>query len=102
MPGSKPKQAGKNDDLIAAALDIQDSIRAAYRNHEKHKPLIEFNFQQQRVYAYPYLDYKAGLSPRSQAMLTQQYEQAEQKNQIVVFVKDEATRRLTSFLLDCG
>lgn len=94
------KDKNKNDDLVAAALEIEDSIRAAYRIHEKHKPVMEFHVQEQRVYSYPYLDYKATLSPRSQAMLTEQYEQAQSANAIVVFVRDEKTRRLASFSLD--
>jgi hypothetical protein len=99
MPRRRKKKKDKNDDLVAAALDIQDSIRAAYRIHENHKPFMEFHVQEQRVYAYPYLDYKATLSPRSQAMLTEQYEQAKAEDKIVVFIKDEQTRRLASFSL---
>ena len=98
MPRRKKKD--KNNDLVAAAPENKDSIRAVYRIHETHRPVMEFHVQEQRVYSYPYLDYKATLSPRSQAMLTEQYEQAQSANAIVVFVKDEETRRLASFSLD--
>ena len=77
---------------MAAALDCSDSIRAAYRAHAQHKPLIEFNLQEQRLYAYSHLEYKATLSERSQTMLTEQYEKAQLQNQIVVFIKDEDSR----------
>jgi hypothetical protein len=33
-------------------------------------------------------------------MLTEQYEQAQAEKKIVVFVRDEVTRRLASFSLD--
>jgi hypothetical protein len=59
-----------------------------------------FHVQEQRIYAYPYVDYKATLSQRSQAMLEQQYAEAQAANRIVVFVRDEATKRLASFSLD--
>lgn len=92
---------GKNDDLVQAALEIQESIRRAYRLHEEHRPVMLFHIQEDRVYAYPYVEYKATLSDRSQAMLERQYEEAKQDNRIVVFVRDEA-RRLASFSLDCN
>jgi hypothetical protein len=91
---------GKNDDLVNAALEIQEDIRWAYRLHEEHRPVMLLHVQQGRIYAYPYLEYKATLSERSQAMLEKQYEEAQQENMIVVFVRDEATRRLTSFSID--
>ncbi len=98
---ARRKEKGKNDDLVAAALDCSDSIRAAYKAHAQHKPLIEFNIQEQRLYACSYLEYRATLSERSQTMLTEQYEKAQLQNQIIVFVKDEKSRRLTSFSIDC-
>ena len=45
-------------------------------------------------------DYKATLSERSQVMLEGDYDKARQKNKIVLFVRDEATQRMVSFLLD--
>ena len=91
---------GKNDDLVEAALEIQEDIRRAYRLHEEHRPVMLFHIQEDRVYAYPYLDYRGTLSERSQAMLEKQYEEAQKENKIVLFVRDEATRRLASFSLD--
>ena len=67
---------GKNDDLVQAALEIQESIRRAYRRHEEHRPVMLFHIQEDRIYAYPYVEYKATLSDRSQAMLERQYEEA--------------------------
>ncbi|MCY2993401.1 MAG: hypothetical protein NTY19_36820 [Planctomycetota bacterium] len=59
-----------------------------------------FHIQERRIYAYPYQEYKEDLSQRSQAMLEKEYEEALAANKIVVFVRDEATRRLVSFSLD--
>jgi len=49
---------------------------------------------------YPYEDFKKELSERSQASLTEQYEKAVRENKIVVFVRDNVQRRLTSFSMD--
>ena len=89
-----------NEDLVQAALDMQEGIREGYRAHEDKRPVMVFDLQEHRVYAYPYADYKATLSRKSQNMLTHQYQEAQQENKIVLFVRDEATQRLVSFLLD--
>jgi hypothetical protein len=89
-----------NDDLRDAALERQDDIRRAYRLHEADCPVMLFDIQEQRIYAYPYHDYKETLSQRSQAMLEEQYDEAQAGGKIVVFVTDEAAQRLMSFSLD--
>ena len=53
----------KNDDLVDAAMELQDDIRQAYRLHEEHRPVMLFDVQEQRLYAYPYEEYKASLDP---------------------------------------
>lgn len=90
----------KNDDLLDAAMELQDDIRRAYQLHEEHRPVMLFDIQEQRLYAYPYQDYKTSLSQRSQESLEKQYEEAQAENKIVVFVRDNVTRRLMSFSLD--
>lgn len=54
----------------------------------------------QKIYAYPYKQFKAELSEGSQVMLAADYEKAIAKNQVVVFVRDNETRRLVSLLFD--
>ena len=48
----------------------------------------------------PYEDFKADLSPRNQASLTEQYEEAIASNRIVVFVRDNDQRKLVSYTID--
>ena len=81
------------------AMELQESIRGAYRLHEEHRPVMLFNVEEQRLYANPYQGYKETLSERSQAMLERQYQEAQQR-QIVVFVRDNETRRLISLSID--
>jgi hypothetical protein len=99
-PSQKKRAPAANDDLVDMALEIQEAIRGAYRLHEKHRPVMLFDVQEQRLYANPYQGYKESLNERSQAMLEQQYEEAQQRDQIVVFVRDEATRRMISISID--
>ncbi len=89
-----------SDDLLAAAYHFRDEIRCAYRLWEAKMPIVLFHLQEQKIYVYPYAEYKGTLSPRSQAMLTHQYEEALRENKIVVFVQDDERRRLKSFSID--
>lgn len=59
-----------------------------------------FDIQEQRVYAYPYKEFLATLSERSQGMLKEQYEEAQVDGKIVVFVRDNVKQKLRSFSFD--
>ncbi len=107
---ARPQDSGVNagrietpgsDDLLAAAFQFKDEIRCAYSLWEAKKPIVLFHLQEQRIYVYPYAEYKRTLSPRFQAMLTCQYEEALREYKIVVFVQDDERKRLKSFSIDC-
>jgi hypothetical protein len=61
------------------------------------KPIMLYDVQERRIYAYPYAEFKAELNPRSQRILSEQYQQAIEKGQIVVFVRDDQRRKLVSY-----
>jgi hypothetical protein len=88
------------DYLWDALCEHQETIRAAYGRYEDDKPIVLFDIQEQRIYIYPYRDFKNDLSPRNQSSLTHQYEHAVMANQIVVFVRDNDQRRLVSYSID--
>ncbi len=67
-----------------------------YKKIEDKKPIMLIDIQEQKLYAYPYLDYKSSLSERSQAMLEKEYEAALLNNQVVVFVQDNENKQLLS------
>ncbi len=64
------------------------------------RPVMLYDVQEGKIYAYPYQGFKAELSPRSQASLADQYQQALARNQMVVFVRDNEKRKLVSYSLD--
>ncbi len=55
--------------------------------------------QEEKIYAYPYMEFLKTLSPRSQESLKDQYAEAITEDSIVVFVKDNEKRRLISYSL---
>jgi hypothetical protein len=88
------------DELWAAVEEYHDVILTAYADFEEKKPIILVDIQERRIYAYPYKEFKEDMSPRSQASLTEQYEEAIASNRIVVFVRDNDQRRLVSYTID--
>ena len=71
-----------------------------YGRFEAKRPVMLLELPSQRIYAYPYREFKADLSARSQAMLEEQYERAVAEDKIVVFVRDNETQRFVSISFD--
>ncbi len=90
----------RNDDLVEAAENYLPHILMFYKRFEEKRPVMLLDLQSQKIYAYPYKEFKAELSERSQVMLAADYEKAIAKNKIVVFVRDNETQRLVSMLFD--
>jgi hypothetical protein len=88
------------DYLLDAAREHLPAIRGMYDRFAAKRPVMVFDIQEQRVYAYPYNEFLKELSARSQRSLQEQYERAIHENSIVVFVRDNEQRRLVSFAVE--
>jgi hypothetical protein len=101
--GSEPTESQKpdredrhNDDLVEIAEHFLPHILMFYKRFEDKRPVMVLDLPSQKIYAYPYKEFKDDLNDRSQAMLKDQYERAIAENKIVVFVRDNETRRFVS------
>lgn len=90
----------RKDTLFDAACERADDILRLYRQFAEKKPVMLLELPSQRIYAYPYLDFKNTLSERSQKMLEKEYTEAVAHHQIVVFVKDNDREKMISFSVD--
>jgi hypothetical protein len=86
--------------LLDAARERAGDILMLYKQFEEKKPVMVLELPAQKIYAYPYLEFKNTLSARSQRMLEREYEAARANRQLVVFVRDEIGRRMISFSVD--
>ena len=77
-----------------------DNILGVYKRFEDKKPVILLDIQEQKIYAYPYKDFKSELSKRSQIQLEEQYEAAILNKEMVVFVRDNEKRDLVSYSVE--
>jgi hypothetical protein len=85
-----------HDNYVALVQESWDTVVRAYVDFQEKKPVILLDIQAAKVYAYPYRDFLADLSPQSQKLLKQQYKEAVEKGEIVVFVRDNEKRKLVS------
>ena len=77
-----------------------DNILGLYKRFGDKKPVMLLDIQEQKIYAYPYNDFRSNLSKRSQIQLEEQYEAAISNNKMVVFVRDNGKRDLVSYSLE--
>lgn len=89
--------------MSASYLDIiqehWESILSLYLQFEDKNPVMLFDLKERQIHAYPYEGFKAQLSRKSQRELAEQYQRAQEKNYMVIFVRDEAQKQMTSFSL---
>jgi len=76
-------------------------VLSLYRQYADKRPVMLFDIQEQRIYAYPYREFAADLSEKSQRSLALQYQAAGQNGQMVVFVRDNVDRRFVSYTVAC-
>ena len=98
---TKKKQTEPIDSTIDPYLEVLREqwphILKLYEMFEDKRPVMLFDIQEQRVYAFPYLSFKAGLSERSQAMLAKQRRSALASGAMVVFIRDNVNEKLVSY-----
>ena len=77
-----------------------DNILGLYKRFEDKKPVMLLDIQEQKIYAYPYNDFRSELSKKSQIQLEEQYETAILNNEMVVFVRDNKKKDIVSYSLE--
>jgi hypothetical protein len=91
------KASNGNNYLLEAACERASDILMLHEKFQEQKPVMLLELPSQRIYAYPYLEFKNTLSDKSQKKLEQEYLEAQQNKQFVVFVRDEVGQKMISF-----
>jgi len=86
-----------SDPYFDAIHEQWPHIRGLYMTYGKKKPIILYDIQEQKIYAYPYKEFKAEMSKESQASLEHDYKSASRLGGMVVFVRDNIERKLVSY-----
>jgi len=88
-----------SDPYFEAAQEQWPNIRALYMTYMNKKPIILYDIQEKKIYAYPYKEFKVELSKSSQASLERDYKSACALGSVVVFVRDNIKRKLVSYIM---
>lgn len=91
------KPSVPSDPYWEIVQSLMQDILYCYEQYQEKKPVLLFDMQENRIYVYPYLEFKNDLSERSQRSLQEQYEQAITDEKIVVFVRDNDAKKLVSY-----
>src|SRR4030095_2118183 len=65
-----------SDPYLETIQEQWTNILKLYEAFKKHNPIMLYDIQEHKVYAYPYKEFRIELSVRSQASLKAQYESA--------------------------
>jgi hypothetical protein len=87
----------EKDEYINLINENWGHIFRFYKIFEDKNPIMLFDIQELRIYAYPYAEYRKELSKRSQDLLKTQYAEALANDQIVVFIRDNERKKLRSY-----
>jgi len=88
-----------NDPYLTVVAKHWRHIVTLYLTFQDKRPVMLIDLQDAKIFAYPYDQFKAGLSKRSQALLKLQYAEARSEDKIVVFVRDSEEKKLVSYCL---
>jgi hypothetical protein len=89
-----------SDPYFMAIQEQWPNIRGLYMTYKSKKPIILYDIHEAKIYAYPYKEFKAELSRKSQASLERDYKSASTLGSMVVFVRDNVERKLVSYVMN--
>ena len=100
QPGGDKTGGHMSDPYLDAIQEQWPKIRGLYSVYESKRPIILYDLQEQKIYAYPYKEFRAELSKKSQDSLKRDYEFASAHGSMIVFVRDNIQRKLVSYLMN--
>ena len=89
-----------SDQYYSAIQEQWSNIRGLYMACGSKKPIMLYDIQEKKIYAYPYKEFKAELSEKSQASLEIDYRSTSVRGGMIVFVRDDIERKLVSYVMN--
>ena len=88
-----------SDQYYSAIQEQWSNIRRLYMTYGSKRPIMLYDIDEKKIYAYPYTEFKAELSERSQVSLEMDYKSTSVRGDIIVFVRDNIERKLVSYVM---
>lgn len=87
-----------SDPYLQKIDEYWHEITSMYLTFEKKRPIIEFDPNRIRIFAYPAKEYINCLSDRSRSHAEKLYREASSNGAIMLFVRDEQEQILRSYI----
>ena len=97
LAGYTAPRMAENEPYEKVVNEHWDAILQVFQQFEDKNPILLFDVQEQRIYAYQHRAFAADLSAKDQAALERQHKKVAAGKSIVVFVRDNARQKLVSF-----
>jgi hypothetical protein len=82
---------------LALVHEHWDTLVHVFRTFESKRPILLYDVQEKRLYAYPYQGFVEDMSAKERPVIAQSYERVLAGETILVFVRDNEKRKLVSF-----
>ncbi len=101
MPAKRSKRQPESppDPYWRVVQEQYYNVLALYKQFARERPVMLFDIQEQRGYAYPYREFAATLSERTQAFLAKEYPAACRDGKMILFIRDNTRRKFVSYTL---
>jgi hypothetical protein len=91
-----------SDQYYSAIQEQWSNIRGLYMAYGSKKPIMLYDIHDKKIYAYPYKEFIAELSEKSEASLDIydiDYKSTSVSGGMIVFVRDNIERKLVSYVM---
>jgi len=89
-----------NDPYLDLIETQRNSIIKIYNAVQEKKPIMEYDIDEKQIYAYPAFQYIRGLSPEIQNEIKNEYMEACNNNEFILFIRDEKHKELIPYVLE--
>ena len=77
-----------------------DNITKTYDVFRKKKPIIEYNLDDNKIYAYPAMEYINSLSVKTKNELKNKYMKVCDNNEFLLLIRDEKNKKFRSYTFE--
>ncbi len=88
-----------SDQYYSAIQEQWSNIRGLYVAFGSKRPIMLYDIHENKIYAYPYKEFKAELSNSSQASLEIDYKSTSVSGGMIVIVRDNIERKMVSYVM---
>ena len=99
---ARPGGALTGDPYFDLVQEHWDSIVHVFQQFADKNPVLLFDVQEGRIYAYPFEGFVADLSAKDRPGAAAQLAKVVAGESILVFVRDNEQRKLVSYVIDRG